>query len=166
MSSKLATYNYTSSLALWARAGAYKRRYPKGRSRTYYQECGCHLNNNKILLLPHYFNKRRFAISLDAFKFWSQPKDLDLCNNPVPHQILSRTRALGLSMILGEARGVSIPWIHSSCTCDLIGSDFSGSITWVHCKLLNAHFECAQLNNAHFTGNQQLFQVSENSNTS
>jgi len=41
---KLAAYNYyTSSLALWVRAGAYKRRYPKGRSRTCYQECGCYL---------------------------------------------------------------------------------------------------------------------------
>jgi len=49
------------------------------------------MNNNKILLLPHYSNKRRSAISLDALTFWSGPKDLDLCN-----QTLSRARALGL----------------------------------------------------------------------
>jgi len=46
------------------------------------------MNNNKIPLLPHYSNKRCFAISLDAFKFWSGPKDLDLCN-----QTLSRAHA-------------------------------------------------------------------------
>ena len=51
--------------------------------------------NNKILLLPHYSNKHRFAISLDAFKFWSVPKDLDLCN-----QTLSCAHALGMGMRL------------------------------------------------------------------
>jgi len=29
------------------------------------------MNNNKILLLPQYSNKHRFAISLDISKFWS-----------------------------------------------------------------------------------------------
>ena len=35
----------TLALNVWVRAGAYKRRYPKGWSRTCYQECGCHLIN-------------------------------------------------------------------------------------------------------------------------
>jgi len=30
--------------------------------------------NNKILLLPHYSNKRRFAISLDALTFEADPR--------------------------------------------------------------------------------------------
>jgi len=52
--SKLADYNYTSSLALWARAGGCKQslpRYPKGQSRTRYQECGCHLEERKTFCL-------------------------------------------------------------------------------------------------------------------
>jgi len=49
------------------------------------------MNNNKIVLLIHYSNKRRFAISLDALTFWSGPKDLDLCN-----QTLSCACVLGL----------------------------------------------------------------------
>jgi len=38
--------HYSSSLALWVRAGGCKRKYPKGQSRTCYQECGCNLINN------------------------------------------------------------------------------------------------------------------------
>ena len=45
-SRKLAAYNYMSSLALWT-TFEYElvdaKRYPKGQSRTCYQECGCHL---------------------------------------------------------------------------------------------------------------------------
>ena len=55
------------------------------------------MKNNKILLLPQYSNKRRFAISLDAFTFWSKPKDLDLCN-----QTLSCARALHLGKRLSN----------------------------------------------------------------
>ena len=57
-SRKLADYNYTSSLALlndaWVRAGGCKQslqRYLEGQSRTYYQECGCHLKYKNIIIL-------------------------------------------------------------------------------------------------------------------
>jgi len=33
----------STSKDAWVRAGGCKRRYPKGQSRTCYQECGCHL---------------------------------------------------------------------------------------------------------------------------
>ena len=52
-SRKLAAYNYASSLALEQRLSTswwIQLRYPKGRSRTCYQECGCHLNKDKTLL--------------------------------------------------------------------------------------------------------------------
>jgi len=44
-SRKLAAYSYASSLALEQRLSTswWIERYPKGRSRTCYQECGCHL---------------------------------------------------------------------------------------------------------------------------
>jgi len=35
----------------WVRAGGCKRRYPKGQSRTCYQECGCHLNYPNIIVI-------------------------------------------------------------------------------------------------------------------
>jgi len=48
MSRKLAAYNYTGKPSALndagVRAGGCKRRYPKGQSRTCYQECGCYLN--------------------------------------------------------------------------------------------------------------------------
>jgi len=46
-SRELAAYNYTIKPSAlndaWVRAGECKRRYPKGQTRTCYQECGCHL---------------------------------------------------------------------------------------------------------------------------
>ena len=41
----MSRYNYASGLALEQRTGL---RYPKGRSRTCYQECGCHLKFTKF----------------------------------------------------------------------------------------------------------------------
>ena len=46
--SRLQLYQQPSALNnAWVRAGRYKPRYPKGWSRTCYQECGCHLKKNK-----------------------------------------------------------------------------------------------------------------------
>jgi len=59
-SRKLAAYSYASSLALEQRLSTnwWIERYPKGRSRTCYQECGCHLLDKQ-----HYLFGRKTKIA-------------------------------------------------------------------------------------------------------
>jgi len=82
-SHKLAAYNYTSKPSAlkdaWVRAGGCKQRYPKGQSRTSYQECGCHLKgkNKKNLCVcaqkcpTHFNNESGLALSRVAMRPFS-----------------------------------------------------------------------------------------------
>jgi len=54
--SRLQIYEQPSALSDdWIRAGRCKRRYPKGQSRTCYQECGCHLINSQVRILKQWY---------------------------------------------------------------------------------------------------------------
>jgi len=92
-SRKLAAYSYASSLALEQRLSTswWIERYPKGRSRTCYQECGGHLKSTG----KNRNSKKRGLWNQD----WTVDWTLDSRNPSAP---LHRTRKSNCCLIAGK----------------------------------------------------------------